>query len=198
VVLVRITIPIHIVSLRIWLGLAVKRNINDELFLKNSLRLSDRIRSQDKYTQLKSAITDDGTQRILVSGTRGCQDAFLSAILHNDVDRQQIVIAEDKEQAAYYMNTLDTLTGDGSVLFFPDSFKQPRHFEVINNNNVLIRTEAMNKMTSLHNTKEILVTYPEALFEKVVAPIHLEKQKIGIRKGEDLDVDTVLSEISSW
>ena len=174
------------------MGVKNKPVVNDAVFSQNSVRLADHILKQDNTVALKTAILTDKAQRILAEGTRGCQDAFLIAILHSQLHRQQILIAEDKEEAAYYMNTLDTLTNDGSVLFFPDSFKQPRHFEVVNNNNVLIRTEAMNKMTTLHAAKEILVTYPEALFEKVVAPIHLENQKIGIKKGENLDVDTVI------
>ncbi len=162
-------------------------------FSGNSERLFAQIRKQDNVIHLKSALSNADKQRILAEKTRGCQDAFLIGLLQSEISRPQIFIAEDKEQAAYYQNTLDALLNNGTVLFFPDSFKQPQIFEVVNNNNVLIRTEAMNKLNAEIASTEILVTYPEALFEKVVAPEHLEKQKITIKKGEDLDVDTVIS-----
>ncbi|MEM1327223.1 MAG: transcription-repair coupling factor, partial [Bacteroidota bacterium] len=79
-----------------------------------------------------------------------------------------------------------------SIHFFPDSFKRPRKFEELDNNNVLLRTETIHKISSSKGKGEIVVTYPEALFEKVVAPEVLESQRLDIVKGEDVDVDTIV------
>lgn len=174
------------------MDLIAKQQSKVDVFSGNYTRLFERIRVQQNYKQLKEALSQTSQKRILVDNIRGSQDAFLLAVLKADLGRPQIYIAEDKEQAAYYQNTIDSIVVEGGTLFFPDSFKQPRHFEVLNTNNVLRRTEAMNRLSNEVASTEILVTYPEALFEKVVAPIHLEKQKISIKKGEDLDVDTMI------
>ena len=130
--------------------------------------------------------------RLLLKGIVGAQDCFVLSAIYHSHNHSHLVIASDKEEAAYIQNTLDQLIDDQTVLFFPDSFKRPSIFEEIDNNNVLIRTESINKIHSKYNKKEILVTYPEAIFEKVVDPQHLESQKIVIEKNEDLDVDTII------
>ena len=62
-------------------------------------------------------------------------------------------------------------------------------FEEIKPDNVLQRTETINKLTQSDTTGDIVVTYPEALFEKVVAPQYLNAQRIEIKVGEKVDVD---------
>lgn len=86
-------------------------------------------------------------------------------------------------------NDLSGLLEKKPVRFFPDSFKRPMYFEELNTTNVLERTEAINKISSPTGSPEILVTYPEALFEKVVAPAELEKTRIEMQPGQKLDVD---------
>lgn len=65
-------------------------------------------------------------------------------------------------------------------------------FEELDKNNVLERTETINKVHTFRNKPLILVTYPEAVFEKAVDPSLLDKKRIQIKKGEKLDVDTVI------
>ncbi len=130
--------------------------------------------------------------RLLLSGIIGAQDAFVLTAVFTQSKHTHLFIASDKEEAAYYQNTLDNLTSKQQVLFFPDSFKRPGVFEELDNNNVLIRTETINKVNAEFNPSEIIVTYPEALFEKVVDPRHLEAKKIIIKKDESLDVDTIV------
>jgi transcription-repair coupling factor (superfamily II helicase) len=57
---------------------------------------------------------------------------------------------------------------------------------------VLLRTEMINKITSSHTTGEVVVTYPEALFEKVVSPQVLNDHKISIKVNEKWEVDEVI------
>jgi len=77
-------------------------------------------------------------------------------------------------------------------MFFPDSFKRPMQFEEMNNSNILQRTEVVNKLRIKSSKPRIVVSYPEALFEKVVDPAILEANKIIITKDEKLDVDTMI------
>lgn len=130
--------------------------------------------------------------RLLVSGLMGAQDCFAIASLFSNTDYSHIYIASDKEEAAYVQNTLDQLIEKQSVLFFPDSFRKPAMFEELDNNNVLVRTESVNKINAHYHKREILVTYPEAIFEKVVDPGHLDAHKIIIEKSEQLDLDTMI------
>ena len=76
--------------------------------------------------------------------------------------------------------------------FFPDSFKRPKVFDELDSNNTLLRTEAMNKVNLNLPKGEIIVTYPEAIFEKVIDPAVIAKEQIEITKGENLDLDTIV------
>ncbi|GJQ07569.1 transcription-repair-coupling factor [Capnocytophaga cynodegmi] len=94
----------------------------------------------------------------------------------------------DKEEAAYFLNDLESLLGDEQVIFFPDSYRRPYQIEDTDNANVLLRAEVLNRLGS-HQTPLIVVSYPEALFEKVITRKQLEKNTLKIKKGDSLSLD---------
>ena len=141
---------------------------------------------------IQQGLESEKPSRLLLSGMVGAQDCFVLSAIFNKSPHSHLYIASDKEEAAYVQNSLDNIAETQQVLFFPDSFKRPGTFEEIDNNNVLIRTEAINKINSELHAREIVVTYPEALFEKVVDPKYLDEQKITIKKDESLDIDTII------
>jgi len=147
----------------------------------------------DKRTQdIAAALRQSDPCRVRLQGLRGAQVAFALAGTYREQTQNYLVIADDKEQAAYWQNNLANLFEQKNIHFFPDSFKKPLDFENLNNTNVLQRTEIINKITSSKAEGEIVVTYPEALFEKVVAPEVLQSARLEITKGEEIDVDTII------
>jgi transcription-repair coupling factor (superfamily II helicase) len=130
--------------------------------------------------------------RIQLSGLIGSQDSFVLSGTYLNRQGHHLVIANDKEEAAYIQNDIANLIKDKSILFFPDSFKRPSYFEDIDQGNVLQRTETVNKLITSNALGEIVVTYPEALFEKVASPEALNKHRIDIAKGEKLDTDFII------
>lgn len=100
-------------------------------------------------------------------------------------------IAKDKEEAAYLQNDLSHLIPHKTVHFFPDSFKRPLHFKELDSANAQYRTETVNKISHPNAKAEIVVTYPEALFEMVLAPKELDRKRIDLLKGETIDLDTL-------
>ena len=154
--------------------------------------LLERYVNSGSVKHIISGLNSEKPSRLLLSGTVGAQDCFILSALFQQTSHSHVYIASDKEEAAYVQNTLDQLIESQSVLFFPDSFRRPGMFEELDNNNVLVRTESVNKIHSAYHNREILVTYPEAIFEKVVDPSHLDSQKIIIEKSESLDVDTLI------
>ncbi|MBK9151144.1 MAG: transcription-repair coupling factor [Saprospiraceae bacterium] len=129
---------------------------------------------------------------VLLNGCTGAVDSFILAGLFLSDKKSQIYIASDKEDAAYIQNTLQSIFEKKTIHFFPDSFKRPLLFEELDKNNVLLRTEISHKIQLNKGEKTILVTYPEAIFEKVVDPTLLNKQQILITKDALLDIDEVI------
>ena len=141
---------------------------------------------------LENALASPATSRIFLGGLRGAQDAFILAASQERKTRFHVYIANDKEEAAYLQNNLDNLLEGRQVWFLPDSFKKPAVFDEINNTSVLQRTESINNMTGQLSAGEILITYPEAVFERVVAPEELNQSRIEVSVNEPLDIDFLI------
>ena len=160
--------------------------------MDNLERLIQKYIASDQTRKIVTGLSEEQPSRLLLTGMVGAQECFVLSSIFRSTKKSHVFVATDKEEAAYIQNTLDQITTEQSVFFFPDSFRRPAFFEELDNNNVLVRTESINKIAAGYHPKEILITYPEAIFEKVVDPKHLESQKINIAKGEDLDVDTII------
>lgn len=126
---------------------------------------------------------------IQIQGLFAAQEAFVWYGLQQITKKHILIVATDKEAAAHMANNLETILEDKSnILFLPDSFSTPLRFEKINKTQSLERAETVAKILSSGNIPHFIITYPEALFEKVVAPQVLEKSSIAIKKGETLDL----------
>ncbi|MGB0983296.1 MAG: transcription-repair coupling factor [Saprospiraceae bacterium] len=134
----------------------------------------------------------DKSNRLLLSGLIGAQEACVLSGTYLSKPQHHLFIAIDKEEAAYVQNNITALLDKKAIHFFPDSFKQPTKFKELNNRNVLLRAESMNKISNSRTSGEIIVTYPEALFEKVVSPKVLDNHKIEIKIKETWEVDDVI------
>ena len=164
--------------------------------MSNLQRLLDQYRDSALTQKIVNALQTPTPARLQLVGMTGATDSFVLSGTYLANPQQHIYIAADKEEAAYLQNNVSALFekpakkgGGKTIHFFPDSFKRPMDFANLNTSNVLQRTEIINKITSANSIGEILITYPEALFEKVVAPKELEKSRISIVKDEKLDLD---------
>lgn len=150
-------------------------------------------RDSKRVQQIGNALVNAATPaRLQLVGLTGAQESFVLAGSYLNSPTSHVVIALDKEEAAYMQNDLQNILPSKIIHFFPDSFKRPAYFEELNANNILQRTETINKMSQSTAAGEIVVTYPEALFEKVVAPQYLDAKRIDLKVGEKTDVDFMI------
>ena len=132
--------------------------------------------------------------RVYLDNLRGSSINFIATALWQQTDANHVFILNDKEEAAYFHNDLEHLTNALDICFFPDSFKRTGSFNELNSSHVMLRTEALTKFAGNKPRKKVLVTYPEALFEKVVNPSSLSTNMIHIKVGEDLKVDDLMAQ----
>ncbi|MEA5405841.1 transcription-repair coupling factor [Arcicella sp. DC2W] len=124
---------------------------------------------------------------IQIKGFIGSLDAVVASALHLlDEKQSHLFVLSDREEAAYFINDLQNLVGEERVLSFPMSYKRAYQYEEVDNANVLMRAEVLNK---LNNSSEgfLIVTYPEALSEKVINKRSLSKNTFTINVSEKLD-----------
>ena len=132
--------------------------------------------------QLADRLSFADPQRIFLKNLQGSSTEFIvSAVFQRDQQLNHLVVLNDPEEAAYFLNTLESLTQALDIFYFPASFKNRRNFKVLNSSHVMLRTEALTRLAAGGN-KKIIVTYPEALFEKVVLPKTLNSNIISTAK----------------
>lgn len=125
--------------------------------------------------------------RAYLQGLVGAQQAFVAAATYWAAPQSHLFILESKEDAAYFENDLKTILEKKDVLFFADSFKKPGELDDISKANVLLRAETVAHLLNSYTSGELVVTYPEALFEKVVNSKALQKNTLHIVVGETFD-----------
>lgn len=130
-------------------------------------------------------------------GLNGSSLSFIMRAIFLQEEKSCVVIASDKEKAAYLLNDLDALFTNEKVLFFPETYKQPYQIEKTTNANIQERAEVLN-LLSKENFKGIVVTYPQALSEKVALKQQLHKNTLQIRKGEKLSIDFISEFLISY
>jgi transcription-repair coupling factor (superfamily II helicase) len=135
---------------------------------------------------LAEGIGTSKTNTVRLKGVSGSLDAILFAAVFKSTKSDHLIILHDKEEAAYFFNDLQNLLGQREILFFPMSYKRPYEYDETENANILTRAECLNKL-SAPGSASIVVTYPEALSEKVINKKSLANNTFGITKGEKLD-----------
>lgn len=178
------------------------KSIADSLYLhpkiKNVGNLADllqRYQTDERVQQLLTAIPSDqgiAMPRIQLKGLRASLSSFIISAAFLNEGCNHLIVANDKEAAAYIHNNIANLLDPKPIRFFPDSFKRPLYFEKLDTSMMLQRTEAVNHLTQSKEKGEILVTYPEAIFEKVVSPEVLSQNRINIQTGEQVDIPTII------
>jgi transcription-repair coupling factor (superfamily II helicase) len=118
----------------------------------------------------------------------GSFDAVLAASISENIQSHCLYLMHDKEEAAYYQNDLQNFISEDRVLLFPTSYKKPYQYEETENANILQRAEVLNQLTNTSTALHI-VTYPDALLEKVINKRSLVSNTFTTKVGEKLSVE---------
>jgi transcription-repair coupling factor (superfamily II helicase) len=125
-------------------------------------------------------------KNIRIKGLSGSLDALVLAAAFKNHPHDYMVVLQDREEAGYFQNDLHNLL-EREVLLFPMSYKRPYDYNDVENANILMRAEVLNHLAS-KTSVDIIVTYPEALSEKVINKRSLASNTFNITKGEKLDL----------
>lgn len=140
--------------------------------------------------------TLDTFNKIHISGLVGSSDALLISTYFKSSQQTQLIVVEDKEDAAFFYNDLQNLLDENDVFFFPISYKKAYHYEEIENANVLMRSEVLSKLNE--EKPIVIVSYPEAIAEKVVNKQTLLANTLSIKVGDTLDINFISELLISY
>ncbi len=114
--------------------------------------------------------------------------SFYLTALYQKTGRPLLLIFDNKEEAAYYFNDFERIAGENRVLFYPESYRRAYQIEQTDNANILLRSKVLNHLQS-RQKPQIVVSYPAALFEKVVVKKELKTHTLKIKTGDKLSID---------
>jgi transcription-repair coupling factor (superfamily II helicase) len=157
--------------------------------------------------QLADRLSFAPPQKIYLANLLGSSSSFVAAATFQHPSCSQlnhIIVLNDAEEAAYFHNSLENLTGALDIFYFPSSFKNRKNFKLMNSSHVMLRTEALTRIAaggtegSTGTYKKVLVTYPEAIFEKVIIASRLSANIIHIKTGDSLDTGELLLKLAGY
>lgn len=146
------------------------------------------INTPSRQKAFARVLTDEKIRRISLDGLEGSSVAF--ALLHLlQLPGASFVVANDSDEAGYLFHDIEQIEKGEHVVFFPSGYKRDIKYGQIDAPAGIMRTDVLNRL----KRKEplLVVTYPEALAEKVVPEKVLEKNTLHITRSEPVDVSFV-------
>jgi transcription-repair coupling factor (superfamily II helicase) len=156
--------------------------------------LQEKYQNNPRLFQLADKLSFAQPQRLFLSNLQGSSAEFVVGAIFGHpscADMNHLVVLNDAEEAAYFHNTLENLTGALDLFYFPSSFKNRKNFRLLNSSHVMLRTEALTRLAGGGN-KKIMITYPEAIFEKVVLPKTLSSNIITIKTNDTINLQGLM------
>ncbi|MBQ1973922.1 MAG: transcription-repair coupling factor [Paraprevotella sp.] len=150
---------------------------------------------------LGKVLQDDKVQTLHLSGMCASSAplvfASLACAAPQALNRPYLFVLDDVEEAGYFYHDLTQVLGDKNVLFFPSSFRRALKFGQRDAANEILRTEALSRITG-GDLPLFLVSYPDALAEKVVSQKQLSEHTLQITVGEEVDISFVESTLFEY
>jgi len=143
--------------------------------------------------------------QFLMKGLSGSSKAFVAAALYKNTQENFLFIMNDKESAAYFYNDIEYLLDENglkpeqkSVFFFPSTHKKKHKNDEADALNILSRTEIINRISSHISKNVFIVSYPEAIFEKVVNKTDFTNNICAYSLGDSLDLQDLINKLTDY
>lgn len=137
--------------------------------------------------------------RLSLSGVVGSGLAFIAQALARKGTHDHLMVFNDREEAAYFLNDMQRLEGQGyTTLFYPESYRVPYRGEgtrgieapeEADNANIVLRAEVLKSLSSKRRQPRVVITYPAALSEKVVTRKQLDTHTFLIKTGDKHSIE---------
>ncbi len=101
-----------------------------------------------------------------------------------------VVFLNDREEAAYFYDDLNNLGLSEFTLFFPSSYKRSIQYEQTEQENIVLRTEVLHKV-STEEQPFVLITYPEAVVETVISQEELSTNTLQVSTGDKISIEFI-------
>ena len=139
-------------------------------------------------SELRELLNTPG-EKVHLQGIVGSARSILTCLLSESIPKTFVICLNDREEASYFYDDLNTLSTEVPVLFFPSSYKRSVNYETIEQENIILRTEVLSSLKQ--GGSLVIITYPEALVEKVISGEGLASNTFHVSKGDKLSIEFV-------
>ena len=168
-------------------------------FSIHPLEVQDLLKQYAAHPQvaaLNTLLKNKTSRNIFLKGLNGSGAAMIIASLFSKRRGSYVCVLNDLEDAGYFYHDLVQLTGGDGIYFFPSAYRRAIKYGHVDPANEILRTEVLSTLQD-PTAPFIIVTYPEALAEKVISREILKENTLKISVSERLDnmfVSDVLDE----
>lgn len=126
-----------------------------------------------------------------IKGMNGSALPLFCAAVVQKFQAIHVLLVPDKEEAAYLYNDLANILDESQVLFVPSSYKKSIAHQETDEAGIILRTRALNRLKDADNDSLMIITYPEALIEKVTSVETLGKNTLELKVGEKISISFI-------
>lgn len=155
----------------------------------NISNILDQFKGNTSVEELVKAL-QASKPKIALKGLIGSADAMVAISAYQLQNRPFVFILPDHEEASFFLSDLENIL-DRALLFFPSSYRKSYDFTQLDSAQVLQRAETLNSLNQDSDSPKLVVTYPEALAEKVINRRDLDKNTLEIRQDTSLSIDFI-------
>ena len=142
-----------------------------------------------KVQKLRDSLAQNETKKY-INGLYGSAKSFFIKELFRQNKKTIFWILNDKEAAAYHFNDLENFMLTDECAFFSSSYKRNKEFDKTDSQNIFTRTEIIKNL-SLKKIPKVIVSYPEAIFEKVLIKKEIKKRTLKIAVGQKIELESL-------
>lgn len=145
--------------------------------------------SHPNVAGLMSLLDNKDIRTIYLKGMHAsCASLFASGIF-DKAPGIYVFILNDVEEAGYFYHDLVQVNGDEQILFFPSSYRRAIKYGQKDAANEILRTEVLSRLGKQESL--VVVTYPDALAEKVVSCQYLSDRTLKLDVGQHIETDKI-------
>jgi transcription-repair coupling factor (superfamily II helicase) len=143
-----------------------------------------------EFAQFAKIMKAPPGEKFHLHGLIGSSQTILLSTLFKRSKENIVVFLNDREEAAYFFDDFNNLGLQENTLFFPASYKRSVQFEQPEQENIVQRTEVLN-LLSKNEKNYLIITYPEAIIEKVISQDGLESNTLQVKQNDKISIEFI-------
>ena len=171
--------------------------VNTHYMVMTITELQQQYAAHPNVAAANQLLKDVSARHLFCGGLHASSAALFASVLINKGVCPFVFVLNDLEEAGYFYHDLTQILGTEQILFFPSSFRRAIKYGQKDAANEILRTEVLSRLQKGEEGL-CIVTYPDALAEKVVSQQELSDKTLKLNKGERVDLTFITDVLHSY